>query len=219
MLKTQYFKTPVGSKISQAYINRFEGIVVVQDKNAFVNALEALVDEAIAEARANKESPKEQSKASILKALKEKSNALKMSTPWEPTATDLQRGRMAMLKEFEQPHNVSVPDFARLAGKSRQQIYKDILSKKLLALTVGKRGCRLPDWQLEPNSLRLTQSVLEQAGDVDCWTLFDVLSEPAESLGWLSPVRAARPGNVKKITELVLDLLGVHPQLHEVAHA
>jgi hypothetical protein len=67
-----------------------------------------------------------------------------------------------MLRLFEQPQNLPLPEFARLAHKSRQQIYKDLAAKprRLLALSVGPRKQRLPDWQLDPLRLRLTQDYL-----------------------------------------------------------
>src|SRR3546814_7569787 len=42
------------------------------------------------------------------------------------------------LEAFNQPHNLPPAEFAKLADKSRQQIYKDILARRLLALNVGR---------------------------------------------------------------------------------
>jgi len=97
---------------------------------------------------------------------------------WEPTPNQLQRGRVLLLKEFRKPHNLTVAQFAALAGKSRQQIYKDISSRRLLVLSVGARGQRIPDWQLEEIKKRLTQGLLEAAQGVDEWTLYYALIEP-----------------------------------------
>ena len=48
-----------------------------------------------------------------------------------------------LLESFNQPHNLPIPEYAKLADKSRQQIYKDILARRLLALNVGRaaRSC------------------------------------------------------------------------------
>ncbi|RNK52386.1 integrase, partial [Xanthomonas vasicola pv. vasculorum] len=69
--------------------------------------------------------------------LARKAAALRAETRWAPNETEVQRGRTALLKTFNQPHNLPIPEFAKLADKSRQQIYKDILARRLLALNVG----------------------------------------------------------------------------------
>ena len=71
---------------------------------------------------------------------------LRADTRWAPNETDVQRGRAVLLETFNQPHNLPPAEFAKLADKSRQQIYKDILARRLLALNVGPRGQKLPDW-------------------------------------------------------------------------
>ncbi|MDB5800613.1 MAG: integrase [Rhodocyclales bacterium] len=65
-------------------------------------------------------------------------------TAWKPSTTDIQRGRKHLLQLFEQDEMLPVHDYAKLADKSRQQIYKDIAASppRLLALDVGKRGQR-----------------------------------------------------------------------------
>lgn len=68
-----------------------------------------------------------------------------------------------MLKTYEALLNLSVVQFAKLAGKSRDQINREIKAGKLLALSVGNRGQRIPDWQLDPVKGRLVQAVLQQA--------------------------------------------------------
>jgi hypothetical protein len=85
----------------------------------------------------------------VEQTLARKAAALRADTRRVPGRTGIQRGRVLLLKAVEQPHNLSLPDSARLANKSRQQIYKDIDARRLLALNVGPRGQRLPDWQLE----------------------------------------------------------------------
>ncbi|MEG6992986.1 integrase, partial [Pseudomonas aeruginosa] len=69
-------------------------------------------------------------------ALARKAAALRADTRWAPNETDVQRGRAVLLETFNQPHNLPPAEFAKLADKSRQQIYKDILARRLLALNV-----------------------------------------------------------------------------------
>ena len=88
---------------------------------------------------------------------------------WTPGASELQRGRAALLAEFRKPHNLPVSEYAKLAGVSRQQIYKDLkaMPPKLLALRVGKGSWRVPDWQLEEHRGELTRLVLDAAPQLD----------------------------------------------------
>lgn len=69
---------------------------------------------------------------------------------------------------------------------------------------------RLPDWQLDPVRLKLTQEVLKVAGDADAWTVYHALSEPAGGLRGRSPVDAVTPGNLDEIVATVCNALGVH---------
>lgn len=50
--------------------------------------------------------------------------------------------RAATPEALEQPHNLPLPAFARLAHEVPQQIYKDTGARRLLALDVGPRGQR-----------------------------------------------------------------------------
>jgi hypothetical protein len=129
---------------------------------------------------------------------------------WEPSATDLQQGRALMLKAFRQPHNLPVTVFAQLAGKSRQQIYKDIEKRRLLALSIGARGQRIPDWQLDETRKKLTQALLEKARDVDEWTLYYALSEPSDALSGKVPVEVVSAGNMGKVLATLLVQLDIH---------
>ena len=127
-----------------------------------------------------------------------------------PGETDIQRGRAALLEAFEQQHDLPLTEFARLADKSRQQIHKDIDSRRLLALNVGPCGQRLPDWQLDPVKQQLTQTVLQEAVCIDNWTIYQALSEPLEALGELSPAVAVSPALIDYVASAVLNVLGVH---------
>ena len=117
-----------------------------------------------------------------------------------------------LLETFNQPHNLPIPEFAKLADKSRQQIYKDILARRLLALNVGPRGQKLPDWQLDPVKQQLTQAVLEEVEGIDHWTIYRALSEPLEGLDGRSPVEAVTHRTIDEVAEVVFNVLGV--QVH-----
>src|SRR6218665_1348674 len=47
-----------------------------------------------------------------------------------PGQTDFQRSPAKMLATYEAPHNLPVPVFAKLAGKSRDQINREIKGKR-----------------------------------------------------------------------------------------
>ncbi len=191
-------------------VRRFSDIVEIRDAQAFAAELEAFVQERIesVELPPSLEIPIEVE--TMDQALARKAAALRADTRWMPRETEIQRGRAAMLEAFEQPHNLPLPDFARLANKSRQQIYKDIEARRLLALNVGPRGRRLPDWQLDPVKQRLTQIVLQAASEVDAWTLYRALSEPLEGLAGRSPVEAVAADSVDDMAKAVFNVLGVH---------
>ena len=150
--------------------------------------------------------------------LAQEADALKARVSWKPSSTDMTRGRQVLLKEFSRAQNLPLAEFAKLAHKSRQQIYKDIAARRLLALNVGVRGQRLPDWQLDPVKMKLTQEVLAKADDVDAWTLFHKLSEPIEGLQGQSPLRAVRRGNIDGVVRAVLNALGIHGRSTVVEH-
>ncbi len=194
-------------KVTPAEVKRFEAAASIKDPVAFAAELEALIQEKLASAE-----PVAAASSSLVDTLGGKARALRADTRWSPSAIDIQRGRSAMLRLFEQPQNLPLPEFARLAYKSRQQIYKDLAAKprRLLALSVGPRRQRLPDWQLDPLRLRLTQEVLKGAADIDAWTVFHALSEPLDSLGDRSPVEAVSPGNLDAVVKAVYNALGVH---------
>lgn len=200
-------------KVSAAEVRRFDKIVTVHDRVGFRTELGKLIRE-----KASVEQGAVAS-ASVVDTMRQKANALKAKTSWMPSVTEIQRGRVVMLHEFSQPQNLPLTEFAKLAHKSRQQIYKDIAAKRLLALSVGTRGQRLPDWQLDPIRLRLTQAVLAQADDVDEWTLFHALSEPLDKLHGQSSVKAVRRGNLADVVKSVLGALGIHGRESAFDHA
>jgi hypothetical protein len=131
-------------------------------------------------------------------------------TKWVPSEIELQLGRAALLVDFEKDHNLPLEDFAYRANKSRQQILDEIQKGQLLALSIGSRGLKIPDWQLDPVKLQLTQSVLKHAAGVDSWTLYGALSKPLEGLCWRSPVEAVTVDTVNDISGHALNFLGFH---------
>ena len=139
---------------------------------------------------------------------------LRAARAWQPSETDLQRGRAALLEEFKSPANLKVATFALLAGKSRQQVYKDLVSQpaRLLSLSLGTRGQRIPDWQLDARAKALTQAVLERAPGIDSWTVYQALKSPSGALEGRSPVSAVmtHKADAERVTQIVTELLGLH---------
>lgn len=195
-------------KVTVDEVRRFSDTVEIRDAQAFAAELEAFVQERLESV--DLPSSIEIEVETVEQTLARKAAALRADTRWAPRETEIQRGRAAVLEAFDQPHNLPLPDFARLANKSRQQIYKDIVARRLLALNVGPRGRRLPDWQLDPVKQRLTRIVLQAAPEVDAWTLYRALSEPLEGLAGRSPVEAVTADSVDAVAKAVFNVLGVH---------
>src|SRR5258708_30912814 len=76
-----------------------------------------------------------------------------------------------MVGRVEAPDNLPLGVFAKLAGKSRPQINREIEGRRLLSLAMGNRGQRIPDWQLDPVRQEFIQSVLLRAEGVDAEAL------------------------------------------------
>ena len=186
--------------------HRFERAVRIDDEDAFIAELNALIREKFAAAAP--------SPLQITADLRAKARALRAESIWEPSATDMQRARAALLRVYEAPENVPLTEFARLAHKSRQQIYKDLSAqpRRLLSLEVGRRGQRLPDWQLDALKLNLTREVLKRAASVDSWTLYRVLSSPSDSLDGHSPIETVKPGNFEQLVAVVMNAIGIHDE-------
>jgi integrase len=128
----------------------------------------------------------------------------------QPVVTDIQRERAQMLATFEAPHNLPLPVFAKLTGKSRHQINREIQSGRLLSLNLGNRGQRIPDWQLDPVRQQLIHTILERAEGVDRWTLYRTLSEPIDRLQGRAPVEAVTLQNLQEAAGAVFSALGVN---------
>lgn len=189
-------------------VQRFADTVEIRDATAFAAELQAFVHERVEAVKL----PTDLELKTMKQALEHKAGALRAKTSWTPNETDVQRGRALLLDTFNQPHNLTPPNYAKLADKSRQQIYKDIGARRLLALNVGPRGQKLPDWQLDPVKQQLTQIVLQEAEDIDNWTVYRALSEPLEGLRGRSPVDAVTPATINVVAEAVFNVLGVQIQ-------
>jgi hypothetical protein len=126
-----------------------------------------------------------------------------IEAPLEPVVSDIQRERAEMLEAFEAPRNLSVTGFAKLAGKSRDQINRDIKARRLLALSLGNRGRRLPDWQLDPLRYKLTRLLLQQTENADMWIVYRSLSQPHERLQGHAPIEVVTLDNFHEVMKVV----------------
>jgi len=118
--------------------------------------------------------------------------------------SDVQRERLAMVQAYEAPHNLPVVQFAKLVGKSKDQINREIKAGKLLTISLGNRGQRVPDWQLEPIKQSLIQAVLKQVPqETDGWKLYHALQQPYDALGRRPAIEAVCQKSVSLAAQLV----------------
>lgn len=103
-------------------------------------------------------------------------------TPEAEVDTPIQRNRQARLEAYEAPHNLSIPAFAKIAGKSREQINREIKTGQFLAVSFGNRGRRVPDWQQDPVRRQLIQSVRQRAPEFDAWDVYWAMLQPCVCL-------------------------------------
>lgn len=121
-----------------------------------------------------------------------------------PRLSEVQRERLQLLEMFEAPHNLSVADYAKLAGKSRRWITYEIQAGHLLSIHMGNRGQRVPDWQLDPLKRRLVQSVLKQLPrGIDTWDIYHALLRAYDALGARPAIDAVSPTNLHLTVRLV----------------
>lgn len=208
MPKTLEFISDRLPRVTVEDVRRFADTVEIRDAKAFAAELQAFVHERVEAV----ELPAALKVETVEQTLARKAAALRADTRWAPGETDIQRGRALLLEAFNQSQNLPIPQFAKLADKSRQQIYKDIVARRLLALNVGPRGQKLPDWQLDPVKQQLTQTVLREVEGIDNWTIYRALSEPLEGLGVRSPVDAVTSDSIDEVAAAVFNVLGV--QVH-----
>lgn len=104
-------------------VRRFSRTVEIRDARAFAAELQAFVHERLEAV----ELPPDAAERSMAR----KAVALRADRHWAPGNTEVQRGRALLLAAFDQPHNLPLTEFARLANKSRQQIYKSAFQNDL----------------------------------------------------------------------------------------
>ncbi|WP_088138693.1 tyrosine-type recombinase/integrase [Achromobacter xylosoxidans] len=119
--------------------------------------------------------------------------------PPEPEVSAIQRDREEMLAIYESPSCLPVPLFGKLAGKSKDQINRELKAGKLLSISLGNRGQRVPDWQLAPLKHKLTQMLMSMCPYLDSWTLYRLLTTPYPELGDRAAINLVTAANVKKV--------------------
>ncbi|MCW5592176.1 MAG: integrase arm-type DNA-binding domain-containing protein [Burkholderiales bacterium] len=122
----------------------------------------------------------------------------------EQPLSDVQRKRMELVDVFESPHNLPVVEFAKMAGKSRRWISYEIKAGNLLALNLGNRGQRVPDWHLDPLKHELVQSVVKLSRGADPWQIYHALLQPRAMLRGRSALEGATANNLDKIIMAVV---------------
>ncbi|MFC6689918.1 tyrosine-type recombinase/integrase [Pseudomonas lini] len=126
----------------------------------------------------------------------------------EPQVSDIQRQRAEMLATYEASSSLPLLVFAKLAGKSRDQINRDIKARHLLSLSLGNRGQRIPDWQLDPLRHKLVLAALARFPDVDGWRLYGALCKPHERLKGRAPIDVLTKENFDVTARIVCSALG-----------
>ena len=122
----------------------------------------------------------------------------------EPEVSAIQREREEMLKIYESPSNLPIPLFGKLAGKSKDQINRELKAGKLLSISLGNRGQRVPDWQLVPLKHRLAQVLMNQCAHADSWDLYRMLTQPHPDLGDRAAIDAVTPTNVPAVIRVIM---------------
>ena len=117
----------------------------------------------------------------------------------EQPLSDIQRERMALVDVFEAAHNLPVAEYAKMAGKSRRWISYEIKAGNLLALNLGNRGQRVPDWHLDPVKHALIQAVLKLSRGADPWKIYQALLQPRATLRGRSALESVTATNLDKL--------------------
>ncbi|MDG9757908.1 tyrosine-type recombinase/integrase [Pseudomonas sediminis] len=117
--------------------------------------------------------------------------------------SDIQRERMELFDAFEAPHNLPVVEFASMAGKSRRWISYEIQAGNLLALQVGNRGQRVPDWHLNPLKHSLIQAILKLNRSATSWQIYHALLKPHAALRDRSALDALTEDNLEELIMIV----------------
>ncbi|QNM96693.1 tyrosine-type recombinase/integrase [Chitinimonas koreensis] len=122
-----------------------------------------------------------------------------------PLLTAAQRQRIELFDLFEAPHNLPVVEYAKMAGKSRRWISYEIKAGNLLAISVGNRGQRVPDWHLDPVKHALIQAVLKLSRGTDPWVIYHALTVPRPELRERSALEVVTHRNLDQIMMTVCD--------------
>ncbi|WP_315384694.1 integrase arm-type DNA-binding domain-containing protein [Microvirgula aerodenitrificans] len=117
----------------------------------------------------------------------------------EEPLSDIQRERMALVDVFEAAHNLPVVEYAKMAGKSRRWISYEIKAGNLLALNLGNRGQRVPDWHLDPVKHALIQAVLKLNRGADPWQIYHALLQSRATLRGRSALESVTATNLDKL--------------------
>jgi len=102
-----------------------------------------------------------------------------------------------MLRIYEASSNLPLLSFARLAGKSRDQINSDLKARRLLSLSLGNRGQRIPDWQLDPLKHKLVLELFKSLPHLEAWEVYRLLSERHDRLRGRILPDVVQPGNIE----------------------
>ncbi len=121
----------------------------------------------------------------------------------EPEVSAIQREREEMLAIYESPNNLPVPLFGKLAGKSKDQINRELKAGKLLSISLGNRGQRVPDWQLVPLKHKLAQVLMNQCPHADSWDLYRRLTQPHPDLGDRAAIDMVTPNNLGVVVHVI----------------
>lgn len=123
----------------------------------------------------------------------------------EPEVSAIQREREEMLAIYELPSSLPVPIFGKLAGKSKDQINRELKAGKLLSIGLGNRGQRIPDWQLVPLKHKLVQALMKRCPHADSWELYHKLTRPHPDLGDRAPIDIVAPSNLGLVFQVITD--------------
>lgn len=121
----------------------------------------------------------------------------------EPEVSAIQREREEMLAIYESPSSLPVPLFGKLAGKSKDQINRELKAGKLLSISLGNRGQRVPDWQLVPLKHKLAQVLMRQYPQADSWELYRMLTQPHPDLGDRAAIDIVTPSNLGMVVQII----------------
>jgi integrase len=120
-----------------------------------------------------------------------------------PPLSDIQRERLELLDIFEAPHNLPAASFAKMSGMALRTVNHAISMGRLLALNLGTRGRRIPDWHLDPLKHTLIVGVLKQNSDADPWQIYHALLQPRPALRDLSAIEAVTAANLDKLITMI----------------